>query len=180
LITSNPERPWPVLEELRIATEAAGHTLAPRLTIYPEYTLEPQRWLDEAMHFRVLDRSDAEGLGAVLAERAQQATNVGDGAEVILAGRRFTAWYSSTDVTPPALLPAQARAIGAVELVTLLSARGHRIRDQRLAPWPGARQTRPPHPGSRRALSETAVDGDASEQQAERPPVGMQPPWHAR
>ncbi|MDQ4094497.1 MAG: bifunctional FO biosynthesis protein CofGH [Actinomycetota bacterium] len=144
----NPERPWPALEELRIATEAAGHTLAPRLTIYPEYALNPQRWLDEAVHFRVLDRSDAEGLGrddpgAVLAERAQQATNVGDGAEVVLAGRRSTAWYAGTDVAPPILLPTPARVTGAVravldgvragqradldELVTLLAARGPEV-----------------------------------------------------
>jgi FO synthase len=144
----NPERPWPALEELRATTEAAGHTLAPRLTIYPEYALEWQRWLDEAMRFPVLDRSDAEGLGrddpgAVLAERAQQATNVGYGAEVILARRRSTAWYSGTDVAPPVLLPAPARATGAVravlngvrtgqrpgldELVTLLSARGPEV-----------------------------------------------------
>ena len=31
----NPERPWPALERLQAATEAVGHTLAPRLTIYP-------------------------------------------------------------------------------------------------------------------------------------------------
>jgi FO synthase len=144
----NPERPWPSLEQLRTATEAAGHTLAPRLTIYPEYALDPKRWLDEALRFRVLDRSDAERLGrddpgALLAERAQQATNVGDGAEVILAGRRSTAWYSGTGVAPPVLLPAPARATGAVravldgvrtgqrpgldELVTLLSARGAEV-----------------------------------------------------
>ncbi|MGH3997765.1 MAG: 7,8-didemethyl-8-hydroxy-5-deazariboflavin synthase CofG, partial [Pseudonocardiaceae bacterium] len=141
----NPERPWPALDELRTATEAAGHTLAPRLTVYPEFALDSRRWLDEAVRFRVLDRSDAEGLGrddpgAVFSERAQQATNVGDGAEVILAGRRSTAWYSGTDVAPPVLLPAPARATGVVrevldgvragqrpghdELVMLLSARG--------------------------------------------------------
>ncbi|MGH4005936.1 MAG: 7,8-didemethyl-8-hydroxy-5-deazariboflavin synthase CofG, partial [Pseudonocardiaceae bacterium] len=59
----NPERPWPALDELRTATEAAGHTLAPRLTVYPECALDPQRWLDQAVRFGVLDRSDAAGLG---------------------------------------------------------------------------------------------------------------------
>jgi 7,8-didemethyl-8-hydroxy-5-deazariboflavin synthase CofH subunit len=79
----------------------------------------------------------------VFPEHAQQATNVGDGAEVILAGRRSTAWYSGTSATPPALLPASARATGAVrevlngvragqhpeldELVTLLRARGPEV-----------------------------------------------------
>ncbi|MFY9806528.1 MAG: 7,8-didemethyl-8-hydroxy-5-deazariboflavin synthase CofG, partial [Pseudonocardiaceae bacterium] len=92
----NPERPWPALDELRSATEAAGHTLVPRLTVYPEYALHPHRWLHEAVRFGVLDRSDAEGLGrddpgAVFSERASRATDVGDGAEVALAGRRSTA-----------------------------------------------------------------------------------------
>jgi FO synthase len=59
----NPERPWPALERLRTVTEAAGFTLAPRLTIYPEMAAEPETWLDEAMRFPVLDRADAEGLG---------------------------------------------------------------------------------------------------------------------
>jgi FO synthase len=144
----NPERPWPTLDQLRRATEAAGHTLAPRLAVYPEYALQPQRWLAEAVRFAVLDRSDAEGLGrddpgAVLPERAQQAVNVGDGAEVTLAARRSTAWYSGADAAPPELLPAPDRATGAVrevlngvrighstgldELVTLLRARGPEV-----------------------------------------------------
>jgi 7,8-didemethyl-8-hydroxy-5-deazariboflavin synthase CofH subunit/7,8-didemethyl-8-hydroxy-5-deazariboflavin synthase CofG subunit len=59
----NPERPWPALERLRRATEAAGMVLAPRLTVYPEFAAEPGRWLDPAMAFPVLDRSDAESLG---------------------------------------------------------------------------------------------------------------------
>ena len=59
----NPERPWPALERLQEVTEARGFVLAPRLTIYPEFVREPTRWLDPAMDFPVLDRSDAEGFG---------------------------------------------------------------------------------------------------------------------
>ena len=58
----NPEAPWPHLERLRAVTEAAGLVLTPRLTIYPEFARDPERWLDEGMRFPVLDRSDAEGL----------------------------------------------------------------------------------------------------------------------
>ena len=36
--------------------------LAPRLAVHPDWALQPARWLDEAMRFPVLDRSDAEGL----------------------------------------------------------------------------------------------------------------------
>src|SRR3954447_9839815 len=59
----NPERPWPALDRLRAVTEAAGFELAPRLTAYPEFVLDPERWLHPDVRFGVLDRSDAEGLG---------------------------------------------------------------------------------------------------------------------
>jgi len=36
----------------------------------------------------------------------------GDGAEVLLVGRRSTAWYSGSNVAPPVLLPATRRARG--------------------------------------------------------------------
>ena len=38
----NPERAWPALRVLREATESAGFTLAPRLTLYPEFALRPR------------------------------------------------------------------------------------------------------------------------------------------
>jgi FO synthase len=111
----NPERPWPALDRLREVTEARGHTLAPRLTIYPDFVLRPERWLDPGLRFPVLDRSDAEGLGRddpgeVWPERATAADTVGDGAEVILVGRRSTAWYSGAEAAPPPLLPATGHA----------------------------------------------------------------------
>jgi FO synthase len=59
----NPERAWPALATLRQSTEEAGGTLAPRLTLYPAFALNPDRWLDPSMRFPVLDASDAEGLG---------------------------------------------------------------------------------------------------------------------
>ena len=126
----NPERAWPALEVLRAATEARGLALAPRLTLYPEYALDPGRWLDPAMRFRVLDRCDAEGLA------------------------RDHAWHAGGTAEPPLLLPparsgppSPQRLIsrgGAVdevlagvdlgqepgedELVTLFSARGPEVR----------------------------------------------------
>jgi len=59
----NPERAWPALGILRAATEATGHVLAPRLTLYPSFALDPGTWLDPALRFPVLDASDADGLG---------------------------------------------------------------------------------------------------------------------
>ena len=128
----NPERAWPALEVLRAATEAAGHTLAARLTLYPPFALDPARWLDEAMCFPVLDASDAEGLA------------------------RDASWCSGGEEAPPALLdgplpqstPAPAaggtapggavgevlagvalgQEVGEAEIVTLFGARGPEVR----------------------------------------------------
>ena len=145
----NPERPWPDLDRLSQVTEAGGHVLAPRLTIYPEFAREPDRWLDAAMSFAVLDRADAEFLGrddpgAHFPEKVSGTRDTGDGAEVILVGHRSTAWYSGASTAPPVLLPAPSRVIsgpvgevlagldlgheaGVAELVTLFEARGREV-----------------------------------------------------
>ena len=148
----NPERPWPSLDGLRTVTEARGHTLAPRLTIYPEFAKAPQRWLDEAMRFPVLDRSDTDGLarddpGSLYPQKVGEYRNVGDGAEVVLVGRRSTQWYTGADATPIHLvpgpvgaLPAAGSAVGEVlagvrlgqeptedEIETLFRARGPEV-----------------------------------------------------
>jgi FO synthase len=146
----NPERPWPALDRLRDLTEAAGFALAPRLTAYPEFVLDPDRWLDPGLRFAVLDRCDAEGLGRddpgrVLPQRFDKAADVGTGAEVVVVGCRSTAWYSGGDGEPPVLVPGTGRrgvrgAVGEVlagvlsgdelgedEIVTLFSARGAEV-----------------------------------------------------
>jgi len=145
----NPERPWPDLDRLREVTEARGHTLAPRLTVYPEFVRTRDRWLDPALHFQVMDRADAEWLGRddpgqFWPEQTTAADTVADGAEFVLVGHRSTAWYSGADSAPPTLVPAPLRPIrGAVadvlagvesgadadvdELVTLLGARGDEV-----------------------------------------------------
>jgi FO synthase len=124
----NPERDWPAVEILRRATEAAGLTLAPRLTVYPEFARDPDRWLDPAMRFGVLDHSDADHLG------------------------REDGWCSGGTVDPPPLLgpmtgspvtgsPVAGSAVAEVlvgvslgqevgeeEIVTLFGARGPEVR----------------------------------------------------
>lgn len=57
----NPERPWPLLRELRRATEAAGHELRERLAIYPEYASRPE-FLDGALRPRVANYVGPDGL----------------------------------------------------------------------------------------------------------------------
>src|SRR5438445_4132339 len=117
----NPQRPWPALDRLRAVTEACGFTLAPRLTVYPSFMLDAERWIDPTLRFAVLDRSDAEGLG-----------------------RDDMSWCSGGDAPPPAILPAPhasaggkvgevlagvllGQETGVEELVTLFSARGPEV-----------------------------------------------------
>ena len=140
----NPERPWPALDTLRRVTESHGYALVPRLTIYPEFALRPERWLDPATRFPVLDRSDATGLarddpGAVWPERHQAAANVGTGAEVVQIGRRSTAWYAGAEVTPQLILPTRPAARGAVRDVLDTAGAGDRLGEDELVILLGAR-----------------------------------------
>ncbi|MBI1182260.1 MAG: 7,8-didemethyl-8-hydroxy-5-deazariboflavin synthase subunit CofH [Alphaproteobacteria bacterium] len=57
----NPEAPWPHLDKLAAETAATGKLLVERLTIYPEYALDPERWLDPAMRTPVIRAIDGEG-----------------------------------------------------------------------------------------------------------------------
>ena len=76
----NPERPWPALDALRAATERSGRTLAPRLTVYPEYVRAEDEWLHADVRTAVRHASDLEGLA------------------------RDDVWASGGDTTPPILL----------------------------------------------------------------------------
>ena len=58
----NPEAPWPQLDRLGAVTESRGLTLQPRLTAYPEYVLDGERWIDEGVRPNVLRLSDGAGL----------------------------------------------------------------------------------------------------------------------
>jgi 7,8-didemethyl-8-hydroxy-5-deazariboflavin synthase CofH subunit/7,8-didemethyl-8-hydroxy-5-deazariboflavin synthase CofG subunit len=143
----NPERPWPDLEILRTVTEAKGFTLAPRLTVHPEFVRNDEKWIDEGLRFAVMDRSDAEGLarddaGAVFVQSLKPAApeQVDDGVEVLQIGPRSTIWSAGSRITPPTYVPAEGKATGAVaeviegvrlgqtpeleEIVTLFGARG--------------------------------------------------------
>ncbi|HZJ07397.1 MAG TPA: bifunctional FO biosynthesis protein CofGH [Nocardioidaceae bacterium] len=61
----NPERPWPQIDELARLTAEAGLTLRERLTVYPEYLLAGEPWIDPRLtpHVRALAESTT-GLAA--------------------------------------------------------------------------------------------------------------------
>jgi FO synthase len=57
----NPERPWPLLGDLRRRSAAAGFELRERLAVYPEYTVRPE-FLVEPLRARVGALVDGDGL----------------------------------------------------------------------------------------------------------------------
>ncbi|MET7461508.1 bifunctional FO biosynthesis protein CofGH [Nonomuraea sp. NPDC005501] len=56
----NPERPWPQIDALADRTAEAGFRLRERLTIYPEYVLAGEPWLDPRLFAHVQALADPE------------------------------------------------------------------------------------------------------------------------
>ncbi len=104
----NPERAWPALDTLQQVTESSGYLLAPRLTIYPEFAREPDRFLDAQVKTAVMRLSDADQLA------------------------RDHRWSSGSDFEPPIVL----RSSGPVrrEVTELLDSidSGHRTTEEDL------------------------------------------------
>lgn len=57
----NPEAPWPQLEILARETQRAGKLLCERLTLYPNYAIQPALWVDPALQPAVLRATDSLG-----------------------------------------------------------------------------------------------------------------------
>ncbi|WP_169950650.1 bifunctional FO biosynthesis protein CofGH [Microbispora sp. H11081] len=127
----NPERPWPQIDDLAERTAAAGFTLRERLTIYPEYVLAGEPWLDPRLREHVAALADpATGLAredAVLVGRPWQEPDGG----LVTGGRAdlhtavdtegrtsdrrddFDSVYGDWDALRERLPGARAHAVGA-------------------------------------------------------------------
>ena len=118
----NPERPWPALDVLRAATEAAGKTLAPRLTVYPEYVRDGDRWLHDDVRFAVRCASDLEGL----ARDDAWAAGGDDHAARAAPGTGATGWTARARTPVGEVLDGvlAGEEVDVDEIVTLLGARG--------------------------------------------------------
>jgi 7,8-didemethyl-8-hydroxy-5-deazariboflavin synthase CofG subunit len=57
----NPRSPWPKVEELRKATNAAGFQLRMRLPIYPEYIKQMHGYLPKSLENKIMSQVDTEG-----------------------------------------------------------------------------------------------------------------------
>src|SRR5699024_2715398 len=58
----NPERPWPEIGELADRTSQGGFALRQRLTAYPKYIAEAEKWIDIRLHGHVAALAGRDGL----------------------------------------------------------------------------------------------------------------------
>ena len=105
---------------------------APRLTISPEFAADPDRWLDPAMRFAVMDHSDAEHLGARPSMSGSRARGAlppalvpGDPSESGLLHPRHPR-SAVLDVALDGVM--DGGDVDTEEIVTLFAARGHEVR----------------------------------------------------
>jgi FO synthase len=84
----NPEAPWPHLDALRKRTAECGKLLVERLAIYPEYALDPERWLDDALKTPVVRAIDSEGFARAEDWSPGELTAVPKAYASLLTGKR--------------------------------------------------------------------------------------------
>ena len=120
----NPERPWPEVERLAERIGEQGFELVPRLTVYPRYAHDAERWLDEAVRPAVLEVSDAGGL----ARGCNWAAGGDDAPPTLLSPSGTRATASRNDVLDGILASAVAgEELGEREIASLFEARGRQV-----------------------------------------------------
>ena len=115
----NPEAPWPKIDELREVTEGRGLSLAERLAVYPRYCDVPaarDRWLDSALHPKVLDAIDAEGFRRTGSWYAGGTEGPPPQARVAIEQARAGAWRVPGRVVRPGVMKVLDRAEAGAEL----------------------------------------------------------------
>jgi FO synthase len=114
----NPEAPWPALDLLAERTAGAGKLLVERLAIYPEYALQPAKWLDPALRAPMLRLVDGQGLART------DPWTPGAGIEPPARGRRHAIPALTTPLTPILDRATAGEGLTEAEIVTLFQARG--------------------------------------------------------
>ncbi|WP_338862194.1 5-amino-6-(D-ribitylamino)uracil--L-tyrosine 4-hydroxyphenyl transferase CofH [Mycetohabitans rhizoxinica] len=120
----NPEAPWPHLDRLSEDTDRGGKTLTERITVYPAYIEERDRWIDPGLHADVLRHSDCSGLATSDIWKAGS-TTIGD-----IACLAVTPTASQVDRVGSQTIDIVEKCVAGerleeAELVHLFNARGH-------------------------------------------------------
>ncbi len=119
----NPEAPWPHLDLLREESARSGRFLQERLTIYPQYILDCERWVDPALQPLLRAASDAEGYPRVDGWLTGAPTQLPPIESGLLAGT-LAAGDGSTRVEAVLARARRGEDLALDEVVTLLAARG--------------------------------------------------------
>lgn len=119
----NPEAPWPHLDSLARETAAAGKFLEQRLTIYPNFTKDPERWLAKSVRTPVLRQIDASGYARRDEWMPGESTQVPP-IESALLSRTVKAESVSKNVRDIVERCEAKHAISETEIATLYEARG--------------------------------------------------------
>ena len=117
----NPEAPWPHVERLAKETALSGKLLQERLTIYPRYIRDAERWLDKALRPRLLQAVDGQGMPRVDDWLTGQSDSAPDSDMALLRKERVAA------SRPIAAILRRAEAgerLDEDEIVQLFAARG--------------------------------------------------------
>jgi FO synthase len=104
----NPEAPWPELERLAEGTRSRGLELAPRLTVYPDYVVESDRWLDATVTPHVLALADGEGL----AREDEWAAGAPEGSKLDPLPRAAASFKGAPSLLPAASLLGKNAQVG--------------------------------------------------------------------
>ena len=127
----NPERAWPALDILREATEAAGHTLAPRMTVYPTFAFGPGALARSRSALRCARRVRRRGAGPrriVVLGGEEPPPELLDLTSPTRAATTTTTPVGRGAVAEVLAGVAMGQETGEAEIVTLFSARGPEVR----------------------------------------------------
>lgn len=121
----NPEKPWPHVDQLAEETDRAGFHLKERLTLYPAYVQNAEKWLDPKVDTYVMRFADGGGLGREDEWLTGVSENVPDAMQALTSSLPHPERVSSQVKTLLAELEADgATNIPVVELGALFGAHG--------------------------------------------------------
>ena len=118
----NPEAPWPHLDELARETASAGKFLTERLTMYPEYAVDLDRWAYPDLHVRMLEMIDAEGFPRI-DEWCPGDVDIAPPSEVMNAIVN-TPRHASADIAALLDKASAGEALDEAEIIRLFQSRG--------------------------------------------------------
>jgi FO synthase len=114
----NPEAPWPALGLLAQRTAAAGKLLVERLAIYPEYVLDPARWLGPTLRSPTLRHIDTQGFART------DLWSPGAGTTPPSVGRRIGSRALTAPLEPILARATAGETLAERDIVALFEARG--------------------------------------------------------